>query len=275
MSLMPAATPNPPADAPADSYWLLFDAQHLLVSDADMPQIPRWQQDDLDLPLQDIHYLGLWHGKPCYTAALSHPIEAPVGLTFKHLRALMRIWPEAEFVLAGRASQVLLWDRNHRFCGHCGTPLQNRADERMRYCPACQLRHYPRIAPAVIMRITRQDKILLSRSPHFPPGMHSVQAGFVEPGETLEQAVQREIQEEVNLAIKNIRYFGSQPWPFPNSLMVAFTAEYAGGDLQIDHNELEAAAWYRAAQLPELPPQRSIAYRLIEDYLNTPPKPAV
>ncbi len=262
------ATRPPPHTADTPAYWLLFQAQQLLVDDQALPRIPLWTAPPAEITLHTTHYLGTWQGTPCYTAALEASTIAPQGTQFQPLRSLMKIWPEAPFTLAGRASQILLWERNHRFCGHCGTPLQADANERVRRCPGCQLDHYPRITPAVIMRITRGSDILLSRSPHFPPGMRSVQAGFVEAGESLEEAVQREIQEEVGLEICNIRYFGSQPWPFPQSLMLAFTAEYASGDLRVNLDELEAADWYSPKQLPPLPPQRSIAYGMIKQWVD-------
>ncbi len=254
--------------AKADSaYWLLFSEHYVLVNEGESPTFPQWHTVPSAFPLEAVEELGTWQGLPCYAAALSRSITAPPGMVFQHLRSLMRLCSEAEFRLAGQAYQVLLWERNHRFCGHCGTALQTSTSERVRRCPQCKLEHYPRIAPAVIMRIAEGKKLLLSRSAHFPPGMRSVQAGFVEPGETLEQAVQREVMEEVGLKIKNIRYFGSQSWPFPSSLMMAFTADYASGSLRVNYAELEDAAWYDANQLPPLPPERSIAYRLIQDWL--------
>ncbi len=141
----------------------------------------------------------------------------------------------------------------------------------MKQCPTCGLTHYPRLAPAVIMLITRGHELLLSRAYHHPPSRYAVQAGFVEVGETLEEAVRREIREEVGLEINNIRYFGSQPWPFPSQLMIAFTAEYAGGELKINYAEaeLEDAGWYTVDNLPPLPSVNSIARQMIEAFITT------
>jgi NAD+ diphosphatase len=137
-------------------------------------------------------------------------------------------------------------------------------EERAKQCTACSSRVYPRISPAVIVAITREDKLLLARASRFKTGMHSVIAGFVEPGETLEECVRREVSEEVGLEIKNIRYFSSQPWPFPDSLMIAFTAEYSSGEITVDNSEIVEANWYKADELPEIPGKASVARKLID-----------
>ena len=171
---------------------------------------------------------------------------------------------DAHFALAGRAIQLLDWDRNHRYCGRCGTPTEAKAEERARACPACRLSAYPRIAPAVMALVRREGEILLGRSPHFPPGMYSALAGFVEPGETLEQCLAREVEEEVGVRVSRIRYFASQPWPFPNSLMIAFVCDWAGGEIRPQAGEIEDAKWFDVLQLPKLPSRISIARRLID-----------
>jgi NAD+ diphosphatase len=127
--------------------------------------------------------------------------------------------------------------------------------------------HYPRVSPAVIVRVRRGEEILLARSPGFPKGLRSVLAGFVEPGESIEETIHREVREEVGIEVENLAYFSSQPWPFPNSLMIGFTADYAGGELEPQPGEIEDAAWYRADDLPQLPPKVSIARRMIEDFV--------
>jgi ADP-ribose pyrophosphatase YjhB (NUDIX family) len=146
----------------------------------------------------------------------------------------------------------------------CGTPTQIKGSERVRQCPACGQVHYPRLAPAVMALVRRGDELLLARSPHFPPGMHSALAGFVEPGESLEQCLHREVKEEVGVDVTNLRYFSSQPWPFPHSLMIAFTCDYAGGQLTPQPDEIEAAQWFTLDALPVLPNPISIARRLID-----------
>jgi NAD+ diphosphatase len=185
------------------------------------------------------------------------------------LRALFGAIDESLFALAGRAFQIVDWDRSHQFCGRCGTPTKHRLNERARECPSCGQVHYPRIAPAVMALVRRGDELLLARSPHFPPGMYSALAGFVEPGETLEQTLAREVREEVGIEITNPRYFASQPWPFPHSLMIAFYADYAGGEITPDPSEIEAADWFTADRLPQaLPGKISISRRLIDSALQ-------
>jgi NAD+ diphosphatase len=172
------------------------------------------------------------------------------------------------FTVAGRAVQIVDWDRTHQFCGRCGAGMATLPGERAKACLRCGLHSYPRLSPSIIVRVSRGPAILLARSPRFPPGMYSVLAGFVEPGETLEQTIEREVSEEVGLALQNVQYFGSQPWPFPNSLMIAFTAEYAGGELRPDPAEIEDAAWFTPDNLPALPPPMSIARRMIDDFVE-------
>lgn len=191
------------------------------------------------------------------------------GFNLTHLRHILTQWSTAEFQRASRATQLLLWQRNHRFCSHCGEKTIRHHDEFTMVCPACDYRQYPRLQSCVIVAITRHDagkepSILLARSPRFTIPMFSLIAGFVEVGETLEQAVAREVKEEVGIDIKNIRYMSSQPWPFPSNLMIGFQAEYAGGELVLQEDEIAEAAFYPFDQLPLLPPTGSIANRMIE-----------
>jgi NAD+ diphosphatase len=179
------------------------------------------------------------------------------------LRAVFGIVDEALAALAGRAFQIMEWDRNHQYCSRCGTPTEPRPDERARACPSCGYTTYPPISPAIMILVTRGRELLLARKPGWAPGRYSALAGFVEPGETLEDTVRRETREEVGVEVQNLRYFGSQPWPFPHSLMVAFIADYAGGDVRPDGVEIEAANWFDAERLPQLPPSISISRRLI------------
>jgi NAD+ diphosphatase len=172
------------------------------------------------------------------------------------------------FWIAGRAFQIMDWDRNHQFCGFCGSPTRDKVEERVRICPRCGQLHYPRISPAVIVAVTRDEEILLARAHRFPQAMYSVIAGFVEPGESLEHCVHREIKEEAGITVKNLRYFGSQSWPFPNSLMVAFTAEYDEGQLTIDSSEISDAGWYSVDRLPRIPDKVSIARKLIDWFID-------
>ena len=167
------------------------------------------------------------------------------------LRAAMMRFPEPLMALAGRAAQVLEWDRAHRYCGACGTPTELQARDRARTCPACGQVAYPRLSPAMMVLVWREGEVLLARSPHYVPGVYSALAGFVEAGESLEDCVHREVAEEVSVQVTNLRYYGSQSWPFPHSLMVAYTAEWVSGEIVPQAGEIEDAQWYpdrRAAE---------------------------
>lgn len=200
---------------------------------------------------------------------LPEGFEAPEGMALLGLRALHPLVPAEVFRVAGTAIQKLEWLRTHGFCSRCGTPTGPHPSEEARLCPACGHVQYPRLSPAVIVLIHRGDEMLLARSPGFPPGVYSTIAGFVEPGESLEDTVHREIREEVGVEVDAVRYFGSQPWPFPHSLMVGFTARWSAGEIRIDGREIEHAAWFAADRLPErMPTSFSIARRLVDHFLE-------
>lgn len=213
-------------------------------------------------------FMGHYGEIPCFALEIAADTPLPENSELCGLRGLWGQLSAEQIGLAGQALQLIEWDRCHQFCGRCGQPTVLRDNERSKHCPACGLNHYPRHAPAVMVRITRGDEILLARSPHFAPGMYSVIAGFVDPGESIEQAAHREVMEEVGLTVKNLRYFTSQSWPFPHSLMIAFTADYAGGDICIDDDEIEDAGWYKRDNLPVSPITMSISRALIDDWLS-------
>jgi NAD+ diphosphatase len=189
-------------------------------------------------------------------------------MAFEGLRQVYGRLDEDLFWIAARAVQIIDWDKTHRFCGQCGVPLKIKTTERAKECPQCGLLHFPRLAPAIIVLVERGNELLLARSRHFMPGMYSVLAGFVEPGESLEEAVVREVKEEVGIEIKDIKYFGSQPWPFPHSLMIGFTATYAGGGISLDDEEIEKADWFTMDSLPHIPGKISIARKLIDWFIE-------
>ncbi len=201
--------------------------------------------------------------------AKTHEID---GFKITPLRHLLTRLTTLEFEYASRAIQLQLWQRSHRFCSRCGTETVRHAKEHAMICPSCKYSQYPRLQPCVIVAITRHDapepRILLARSPRFPIPMFSLLAGFVEVGETLENAVAREVKEEVGVDIKNIRYMKSQPWPFPSNLMIGFQAEYAGGDLVLEEAEILEAEFFPFNQLPTLPPTGSIASWMIDQIVN-------
>jgi len=261
---VPLTTPPVQLDEPA--LWFAFrKAEILVLNGADRPTLPH----SLDLGEHGFEpgrrqYLGLYGGKHCFAVEIHESQSLPEGWAALGLRDLFGLVETTLAALSGRAYQLLEWDRNHQFCSRCGTPTEMRSDERARACPACGYTSYPPVTPAIMILITNGRKLLLARKPAFPQGRFSALAGFVEPGEMLEDTVIRETREEVGVEIKNIRYFGSQPWPFPHSLMIAFTAEYAGGEIRPDGVEIEEAHWFEPEQLPKLPPPISISRRLID-----------
>jgi len=210
------------------------------------------------------HFLGLLSGTPCVAITLPDDAPEPPGLRYAGLRSLFFRLPDPLLALAGRAFQVTEWDRTHRYCGRCGTPTRDRTDESAKECPACGYIAYPRVSPAMMALVTRGHEMLLARATRFTTGMYSALAGFVEPGETIEDCVRREVREEVGLEVDGITYFASQSWAFPHSLMIAYTAEYAGGEIRLDDAEIADARWFTADALPPIPPSVSIARRLID-----------
>lgn len=192
------------------------------------------------------------------------PDALPPGWRVAGLRQWFGVLGDDAMSIAMRAVQVLEWDRTHRFCGACATPTVQAAHERAKRCPACGLTVYPRIAPAMMTLVTRGTELLLARGVNFPPGRYSALAGFVEAGETIEECIVREVHEETGVRVREPRYFGSQSWPFPHSLMIAFTAEYDGGELRPDPAELADARWFALDALPQMPPRLSIARALID-----------
>lgn len=210
--------------------------------------------------------LGHYEGQPVVLLDLQWPLEMP-GAQWLGLRQLMLQAEPALFKLLGYASQIATWSRQHRFCGSCGQPMQAVAGERAMQCEPCGQRHYPRLSPSIIVLITRGDELLLARSPHFAPGYYSTLAGFVEPGESLEACVHREVREEVGVEIEAPVYLASQNWPFPHSLMLGFHAEYRSGQIVPQPEEIEDAQWFRLDALPQLPPSQAISRYLIDLYL--------
>ena len=210
------------------------------------------------------HFLGAQDGVDCIAVNLPDNAPEPAGWHYAGLRSLFFRIPEPLLALAGRAFQIVEWDRTHRYCGRCGTPTRDKAGERAKECPACGQVAYPRVSPAMMVLVTRGRELLLARASRFPSGMYSALAGFVEPGETIEDCIRREVREEVNVEIAPPAYFASQSWAFPHSLMIAYTAEYAGGDMRPSDEEIADAQWFALDALPALPPGISIARRLID-----------
>ena len=198
----------------------------------------------------------------------------PSTLQLVDLRQAYGLLTEQEYSIAGYAAQIAFWERTSRFCPVCATPTEPVNGERAKRCPACEFIQYPRISPAIIVLIHRPGQVLLTRKAEWPRNRYSLIAGFVEPGESLESCLHREVAEEVGVTVDSIRYLGSQPWPFPHQLMIGFTARYVSGDLTIDTQELEHAAWFDVDALPHLPPPQSIARRILDWHLLAQRDPA-
>jgi NAD+ diphosphatase len=257
---------TPPAERNEPALWFAFHrGEMLIVQSEDEAQLPCCLDlSELGLSTVRSLYLGTYGGKHCYVSELEHANALPDGHELQGLRALFGNVDETLAALAGRAFQIMEWDRNHQYCSRCGTPTEARREERSRACPKCKYTTYPPISPAIMVLITRGREILLARKPEWVPKRFSALAGFVEPGETLEDTVRRETREEVGVEIENLRYFGSQPWPFPHSLMIAFTADYASGEVRPDGVEIEEARFFDVEQLPNLPQGISISRRMID-----------
>lgn len=264
----PAVTPN--KKMVDKVYWFAFCVNKMLVKvDNDKYSIPYLNSlQQLNISPVRTQYLGMLEGHPCYSAEISPDTSAPEGLVFIDLRSLYGILEEDLFLLAGKAFQIISWDQSHQFCGRCGVQTQEQSGERAKICPKCGFISYPRICPAVITAILKEDKILLAHAKAFKGNIYSLIAGFLEPGETLEECVQREIMEEVGIKVKNAKYFSSQPWPFPNSMMIGFTAEYESGEITVDGEEISEAGWFGVDNLPELPSEVSIARKIIDWYIG-------
>ncbi len=254
-----------------NAYWFIFRNEKILTktsSGSTKPLLARV----LDIPQLNIEkamHVGVWDSIQCY--AVFDQTEdgmAIPGTEWVSLRWDYGKFDDEMFYIYGRSLHLLVWAQNNRFCGRCGNAMALKPDERCFLCPSCGFLSFPRISPAVIVSIEKDGKLLLARGTRYKSKMYSALAGFVEPGESLEDCVRREIKEEVGIDVKNIQYFKSQPWPFPDSLMIAFTAEYAGGELAIDPNEILDAGWYGPEDFPPLPGKLSIARALIDHFVN-------
>ncbi|MGM9319733.1 NAD(+) diphosphatase [Deinococcus aquaticus] len=260
---LPDAFQRDPHAAPGpDSVWFVFDGHRLILTAQE--ELPTGRA--APLPVTDTSGLGDLNGRTMFTAALDGGL--PDGYVSVPVRSAFGMLGDTLMGVAGYASQILEFHRTHRYCGRCATPMQDSAHERSRVCPNCGLTAYPRVAPVAMVLITRghgpDTEVLLARGPNFPPGMYSAIAGFVEPSETLEVAAHREIAEEVGVTVTDLQYAFSQPWPFPHSLMIGFTARYQGGEITPQPGEIEDARFFPVTALPKLPPRVSIARALID-----------
>ncbi|MFP9228995.1 NAD(+) diphosphatase [Pectobacterium cacticida] len=236
-------------------WWVVSDAVQVWLPQGELPcgTALAWS-----LQGQRARQIGEWHAQPVWLVCQAR--EADMVSVRQLLDQDVNL-----FQLVGRGVQLAEFYRSHRFCGYCGHQMVRSNTELACLCRHCKERYYPQIAPCVIVAIRRGEEILLAQHHRHRGNMYTVLAGFVEVGETLEQTLAREVMEESQIQIKNLRYVSSQPWPFPHSLMMAFMADYAGGEIKHDPKELRDAAWFRYDQLPLLPPPGTVARRLIED----------
>ncbi len=252
-----------PAEPAADAVCFVWREDKILARAGDPPVLPLLG-DVAQLAIGGArHYLGRLEGVDCIA------IRAPSGTVadgweWRGLRSLFLQLPDAWLALAGRASQIVEWDRSHQFCGRCGMPTRDKAGERAKECPACGHTVWPRVSPAMMVLVTRGAELLLARSKRFPQPIYSALAGFVEAGESIEDCIHREVREEVGIEVRGLRYMASQSWPFPHSLMIAYNAEYAGGEVRPCDDEIVDARWFTVDALPPLPNPVSIARALID-----------
>ncbi len=253
-----------------DAWYFVFLKGQLIVKSEQGGPAPitgddyRW----FDLETKSSHYLGQYLGRPCYALGAEGQGLAD-GFSTVGLRALLGRTAQSLFYLAGRAQQVVEWHETHQYCGRCAAQMEDHGADRAKQCPRCGLINYPRLSPSIIVLVTRGDEMLLARNAAWPTGMYSTLAGFVEAGESIEQTLHREVMEEVGIAVKELQYFGSQSWPFPNSLMLGFHAEYASGEIVCQDEEIADAQWFSAARLPQIPPKTAISGWLIDEFVRS------
>ena len=252
-------------------YFVCLGDEMLSVSEQGLPRPVtasefRW----VDLEVSYKHYLGRWENRACFALAAERPAAGgPLeGFAVTGLRAwLGRVEPDF-FGLAGRAKQIVEWHRDHRYCSRCGSLNDEHPTDRAKHCNECGLTTYPRLSPSIIVLVRNGEEMLLARNVAWPNGMYSTLAGFVEPGESIEQTVHREVGEEVGLRVKNLRYLGSQSWPFPNSLMLGFHADYAAGEIAYHDGEITDARWFHFGELPNVPGGTAISRWLINAFID-------
>ena len=253
-----------PSQLAAEAACFVWRDDRILVRAGEPPALPT-VTDVLALGLDGArHYLGRLEGLDCVAMRVAGEAPESEGWQWRGLRSLFLQIPDPLLALAGRAFQIVEWDRSHQFCGRCGARLQDKAGERAKQCPACGYIVYPRVSPAMMVLVTRGKELLLARANRFPQAMYSALAGFVEPGESIEDCIHREVREEVGVEVDHLRYVASQSWPFPHSLMIAYTAEYVSGEMRPCDDEIVEAGWFPIDALPQLPSPVSISRQLID-----------
>lgn len=253
-----------PPELSVDVVCFVWREDKLLVRDGDSPTLPMLSEATRLGITGTRHYLGRLDGLDCVAIRVAADVPEPAGWKWSGLRALFLRLPDPLLAVAGRGFQIVEWDRSHQYCGRCGARTRERARERAKECPACGHVVFPRVSPAMMVLVTRGRELLLARANRFPNAMYSALAGFVEPGESIEDCIHREVREEVGIEVTGLRYFASQSWAFPHSLMIAYNAEYAGGEMRPCDEEIVDAKWFTLDALPQLPSPISISRKLID-----------
>jgi NAD+ diphosphatase len=258
------------AEPGADDRCFAFTGRNAVVSLLRPPEEP-WAREDLEadfgVPLVQVP-IGIWGGKACFAVEVANDRIDPLRHIEGSLFTLLGRVSDGVFSAYGRAMQMLSWRNDHQFCGRCGQQTRLADSGKALACTSCEHSCYPRLSPCVIVAVTRGDRLLLAAAKGRRAAFYSTLAGFIEPGESAEEAVLREVREEVGIAVNNVRYFCSQPWPFPSQLMLGFYADYAGGDFVLAPNEIEDAGWYSRDELPPIPPRASISGQLIHGFFK-------
>lgn len=252
-----------------EDLWFLFQDKMILVKE-DMGRTTVTTFKDVKKLIDGLeikYHLGKLKDTQCFCGEINSAVKVSGELKFITLRECAAIIDKESVSVAGKAAQIIHFHKTNKYCGICGGENEFANNEFAMKCKKCGYTCYPKVCPAIIVGITKGDKILLANNKNFPEGLHSTIAGFVDVNETLEECVRREILEEVNIKVKNIKYFDSQPWPYPNSIMIGFTAEYESGEIKVDGEEILHADWYSKDDLPILPDKTTIARRIIDSIL--------
>mgnify|MGYP001157419154 FL=1 len=231
-----------------------------------------FEDEDLkwtEMELINKQFIGYLNEQPCFLSELTSKSKLDENLVLTPLRNLLGRIPDSLFTVCSRSIQLSEWNKNNQFCGSCGSGMNKHETERAMYCECNAMLIYPRISPCIIVLVTKEDDLLLAHNKNFPGKFYSTLAGFIEPGETAEDAIHREIEEEVSIKVKNIKYYGSQSWPFPSQLMLGYHAEYESGEILPDGEEIDEANWFNYLELPAVPTGNiSISGKLIEHFLD-------
>jgi NAD+ diphosphatase len=253
--------------AKAEGTWIVIQGSNVVLEETQQAlrllsgQCPAWLGSEKE-PL----CIGTWQKQPLYVAAVSSSLSLQAPLVSAAFNASDERLDIQSLTLAGLAKQILHWDRQSRYCSRCGGKTARMQGSWGKRCASCACEHFPHIHPCAIVLVKRGNELLLTRKAEWTPGRYSLVAGFLDFGESLEECAIREVREETGIEIRNVRYVGSQNWPFPAQLMAGFVAEYAAGEISVDPHELEDAQWFRVDELPILPARRSIARWIIENF---------